>query len=55
VLLTAAPGTGLHRWLRAGRADAAIVRPDGAVLRAGRDLAGLCAALPAFGAARFRP
>jgi 3-(3-hydroxy-phenyl)propionate hydroxylase len=48
VLLTAAPGTGLHRWLRKGRADAAIVRPDGAVLRAGRDLAGLCAALPAF-------
>jgi 3-(3-hydroxy-phenyl)propionate hydroxylase len=48
VLLTAAPGTGLHRWLRAGRADAATVRPDGAVLQASRDLAGLCAALPAF-------
>ena len=27
-------------------ANAAIVRPDGAVLRAGRDLAALCAALP---------
>jgi 3-(3-hydroxy-phenyl)propionate hydroxylase len=48
VLLMAAPGTGLHRWLRQGRADAAIVRPDGAVLQAGRDLAGICAALPAF-------
>jgi 3-(3-hydroxy-phenyl)propionate hydroxylase len=47
VLLEAAPGTGLYRWLRQGRADAAIVRPDGAVLRSGRDLAALIAALPA--------
>ena len=33
-------------------ARAAIVRPDGTVLRAGRDLAALCAALPAFTPAR---
>jgi 3-(3-hydroxy-phenyl)propionate hydroxylase len=51
VLLEAAPGTGLHRWLRQGRAHAAIVRPDGAVLRSGRDLAALIAALPSFAAA----
>jgi 3-(3-hydroxy-phenyl)propionate hydroxylase len=46
VLLVAAPGTELHRWLRRGKARAAVVRPDGTVLRAGRDLAALCAALP---------
>ena len=43
------PGTGGHRvaaWLTHGRARAAIVRPDGAVLRAGRDLTALCATLP---------
>jgi 3-(3-hydroxy-phenyl)propionate hydroxylase len=48
VLLVASPGTGLHRWLRNGHAHAAIVRPDRTVLRSGRDLAGLCAALPSF-------
>ena len=48
VLLTAPPGTGLHRWLQQGHAHAAIVRPDATVLRAGRDLSDLCAALPGF-------
>ena len=48
VLVPARPGTGLHRWLRRGRATAAIVRPDGTVLRAGRDLSALCADLPHF-------
>jgi 3-(3-hydroxy-phenyl)propionate hydroxylase len=48
VVVVARPGTELHRWLRCGRATAAIVRPDGTVLRAGRDLAALCAALPSF-------
>jgi 3-(3-hydroxy-phenyl)propionate hydroxylase len=47
VLVPARPGTSLHRWLRRGRATAAIVRPDGTVLRAGRNLSALCAALPA--------
>jgi 3-(3-hydroxy-phenyl)propionate hydroxylase len=46
VLLVAEPDTELHRWLRRGRAKAAIVRPDGTVLRAGRRLSALCAALP---------
>ena len=48
-LITASVGTSLHDWLRRGHATAAIVRPDGTVLRAGRDLPGLCAAIPAFG------
>ena len=39
-------GTELHRWLRRGRARAAIVRPDGTVLRAGRNLDALSGALP---------
>jgi 3-(3-hydroxy-phenyl)propionate hydroxylase len=55
VLLAAAPGTGLHRWLRQGRAHAAIVRPDGAILQSGRDLAALIAALPSFTAAARSP
>jgi 3-(3-hydroxy-phenyl)propionate hydroxylase len=42
-------GSGLHRWLRRGHATAAIVRPDGIVLRAGRDLSELCTAVPASG------
>jgi 3-(3-hydroxy-phenyl)propionate hydroxylase len=46
VVLTAEPDTELHRWLRGHRARAAVIRPDGAVLRAGRDLAAICAALP---------
>jgi 3-(3-hydroxy-phenyl)propionate hydroxylase len=49
-LITASAGTDLHYWLRRGHTTAAIVRPDGAVLRAGRDLSELCAAIPAFGA-----
>ena len=46
VLVSARPGNPLHRWLRRGHATAAIVRPDGTVLRAGPDLSALCAALP---------
>ncbi|GAA1293342.1 bifunctional 3-(3-hydroxy-phenyl)propionate/3-hydroxycinnamic acid hydroxylase [Saccharothrix xinjiangensis] len=46
VLVATRPGEDLHAWLRGGRATAAVVRPDGAVLRAGRDLAALCADLP---------
>jgi 3-(3-hydroxy-phenyl)propionate hydroxylase len=37
----AAPGSELADWLRNGRAGAAIIRPDRAVLRAGRDVAEL--------------
>jgi 3-(3-hydroxy-phenyl)propionate hydroxylase len=46
VLVPAPAGTPLHAWLTQGRVHAAIVRPDGAVLRAGRDLTALCTALP---------
>jgi 3-(3-hydroxy-phenyl)propionate hydroxylase len=48
VLLTARPGTTLYRWLQRGRARAAVVRPDGTVLRVGRRLRAICAALPDF-------
>ena len=47
-LVVAEPGTELHRWLRRGGAHAAIVRPDGTVLRAGRDLTSVCVHLPTF-------
>jgi hypothetical protein len=50
VLVTARAGSDLHQWLRRGHATAALVRPDGTVLRAARDLPQLCVALPAFGA-----
>lgn len=46
LLILARPGSPLHRWLTRGRAQAAIVRPDGTVLRTGRQLSALCTALP---------
>ena len=42
----AEPGGELARWLRRGRAHAAVVRPDYTVLSAGRDVEKVCAALP---------
>ena len=39
VVVTAHPGTDLGLWLRAGRATAAVVRPDRTVLCASRNLA----------------
>ena len=48
-LIVAEPGTELHRWLRRGGAHAAIVRPDGTVLHAGRDLTSVCVHLPTLG------
>ncbi|MEW2418461.1 bifunctional 3-(3-hydroxy-phenyl)propionate/3-hydroxycinnamic acid hydroxylase [Streptomyces sp. NPDC046866] len=47
VLVTAPPGTALHRWLRRGRTAAALVRPDGTVQRTAPDPKALCALLPA--------
>ncbi|MFI7282839.1 bifunctional 3-(3-hydroxy-phenyl)propionate/3-hydroxycinnamic acid hydroxylase [Micromonospora chersina] len=38
VLIPARPGSELHRWLGVGAARAAVVRPDGTVLRADRRL-----------------
>jgi 3-(3-hydroxy-phenyl)propionate hydroxylase len=55
VLLITRPGSELDRWLRRGHSTAAIVRPDATVLRAGRDLSALCAALPASSARRAAP
>ncbi len=46
VLLVARPGSELDSWLRRGRARAAIIRPDGTVLRAGRNLDALSRTLP---------
>jgi 3-(3-hydroxy-phenyl)propionate hydroxylase len=47
-VVLAAPGSELNRWLRKGRASAAIVRPDRAVMQAGRSVEALCRAVPAF-------
>ncbi|ORA99945.1 3-(3-hydroxyphenyl)propionate hydroxylase [Mycolicibacter minnesotensis] len=44
----AAPGTELASWLGHHRVTAAVVRPDGTVMVAGRDLTALCRALPRF-------
>jgi 3-(3-hydroxy-phenyl)propionate hydroxylase len=43
VVLVALPGSVLETWLRRGRTTAAIVRPDRTVMRAGHDVAALCA------------
>jgi 3-(3-hydroxy-phenyl)propionate hydroxylase len=51
VLHVAKPGSELSRWLRKGRATAAVIRPDRTVMCAGRDLPKLCAALPHFSTA----
>jgi 3-(3-hydroxy-phenyl)propionate hydroxylase len=48
VVHVAAPGGDLARWLRRGRATAAIIRPDRTVMLAGRDPSKLCAAMPDF-------
>jgi len=49
VVLAAQPGSALASWLRQGRATAAIVRPDRTVMRAGRDIAALCAGISSRG------
>jgi 3-(3-hydroxy-phenyl)propionate hydroxylase len=46
-----APDSPLGTWLARGRATAALVRPDLTVMRAGRDVASLCAQAPSFRAA----
>ena len=48
VVHIAEPGSELARWLRRGNATAAVVRPDRAVMCAGRNLSALCAATPPF-------
>jgi 3-(3-hydroxy-phenyl)propionate hydroxylase len=46
-VLVARPGSELEKWLRRGRAVAAVVRPDRTVMCAGRDTASVCAAIAA--------
>jgi len=48
VVVTAQPGTELDLWLRAGRATAAVVRPDRTVLCAGRHLTEILNLVPVF-------
>ncbi|WP_030471069.1 bifunctional 3-(3-hydroxy-phenyl)propionate/3-hydroxycinnamic acid hydroxylase MhpA [Lentzea aerocolonigenes] len=48
VLITTRPSDELHRWLRAGRTRAAVVRPDGTVLSTSNSLSRLCLSLPRF-------
>ncbi len=43
VVVDAQPGSVLETWLHRGGARAALVRPDGTVMHAGRDVAALCA------------
>ncbi|MCX8561991.1 bifunctional 3-(3-hydroxy-phenyl)propionate/3-hydroxycinnamic acid hydroxylase [Mycolicibacterium mucogenicum] len=45
-------GSDLDRWLNAGRVSAAIVRPDRAVMQAGRDTQAICDAMPRLTAAK---
>ena len=47
-VLEVQPGSPLFQWLADGRAAAALVRPDFTVMRAGRDVAEVCAAAPTF-------
>jgi 3-(3-hydroxy-phenyl)propionate hydroxylase len=48
VVHVAEPGSELERWLRRGRATAAIIRPDRTVMLAERDPSKLCSAMPEF-------
>jgi len=48
-LVEVGPGSPLHAWLSTGQATAALVRPDHTVVRSGRDVSAVCAAVPRFG------
>lgn len=54
-VVMAGPGDELARWLRRGRARAAVVRPDGTVIHAARSLDAACAHMPAFAPPAARP
>ena len=51
VIHIAEPGSELARWLRRGRATAAVIRPDRTVMCAGRNVIALYAAVPRFNTA----
>jgi 3-(3-hydroxy-phenyl)propionate hydroxylase len=48
VVVSTPPGSQLDCWLQKAGVSAAIVRPDGAVMRAGRDVDALCDAMPSL-------
>lgn len=48
VVVSVSPASDFGRWLKQGRATAAIVRPDAAVMQAGRNIQALCDAVPSF-------
>jgi 3-(3-hydroxy-phenyl)propionate hydroxylase len=48
VVVLASPGGELDGWLRKGHACAALVRPDRAVMQAGRNIQAICDATPTF-------
>ena len=48
VVVTAHPGTELALWLQAGRARAAVVRPDRTVMCAGRGIGEILERVPVF-------
>ncbi|MFF2555009.1 bifunctional 3-(3-hydroxy-phenyl)propionate/3-hydroxycinnamic acid hydroxylase [Nocardia sp. NPDC058058] len=46
VMVRLTPGTALHRWLRASRTGAVLIRPDGTVQTCGNTVSDLCSSLP---------
>jgi 3-(3-hydroxy-phenyl)propionate hydroxylase len=54
-VVPAAPGSELDRWLRSGRATTALIRPDRAVMQAGRNIQAICDAMPTFSAVHGAP
>jgi 3-(3-hydroxy-phenyl)propionate hydroxylase len=55
VVVHAPSGSELEGWLRKGGATAAIVRPDRAVMQAGKNVEAICRAVPAFSGVRGGP
>jgi 3-(3-hydroxy-phenyl)propionate hydroxylase len=49
------PGGEFDRWLRSGRANTAIIRPDRAVMQAGQNIQAICDAMPSFSAVHGTP
>jgi 3-(3-hydroxy-phenyl)propionate hydroxylase len=55
VVVPAAPGSDFDRWLRGGRATVALVRPDRAVMQAGKNVGAICDAVPTFSGGQSGP
>ena len=54
-VVPAAPGSEFDRWLRSGRANTALIRPDRAVMQAGKNTQAICDAMPTFSAVHGAP